>query len=360
MLADQLPDFPWDLLRAAAKLAAAHPAGLIDLSVGTPVDSVATEIQSAAAAALDAHSYPLTAGTSQLVAAQKTWLTNIAQADATNLASIPTIGSKEAVALLPLLLGLTKGATLAIPTLAYPTYAVGAQAVGANVVLADLPNQLTDSVDLVWLNSPSNPTGSVLTEAELKSWIEFARDTKTIVASDECYLTLGWDVKPVSILNHQLNDGNYEYLIALHSLSKRSSLAGYRAAAISGDQKLVSGILQARKHLGLITPTPSQAAATAAWLDEAHAKAQRTVYENRRKVMQQAFTAAGFEIVSSAAGLYLWLTRSEDCWQSVNWLAERGVLVAPGIFYGDAGAEFVRAAMTETDEKINQLAPRLM
>lgn len=360
MLADHLPDFPWDLLQPAAKLAANHPAGLIDLSVGTPVDAVAPEIQAAAAAALDAHAYPLTAGTTALIAAQQTWLAKIAHADVTALGTIPTIGSKEAVALLPLLLGLTGNSKVAIPKLAYPTYAVGAQAVGATVVLADTPAELTESVDFVWLNSPSNPTGNVLTKAELMSWIEFARDTDTVVASDECYLTLGWDESPISILNTQLTGGNYRNLVALHSLSKRSSLAGYRAAAISGDKEIVSALLQARKHLGLITPTPSQAAATAAWLDEAHALKQREVYQNRRKVMQQAFRSAGFEISHSAAGLYLWLTRDEDCWTSVNWLAERGVLVAPGIFYGEAGAKFVRAAMTETDAKINQLRDRLM
>lgn len=360
MLADQLPDFPWDLLQDAAKLAGAHPAGLIDLSVGTPVDSVAPEIQAAAATALDAHSYPLTAGTKELIAAQGAWLCKIAKADFAAIATIPTIGSKEAVALLPMLLGLNASSSVAIPTLAYPTYAVGANAVSAKVVLADTPNQLTEKVDLVWLNSPSNPTGKVLTNAELSDWITFARDTNTIVASDECYLTLGWDQTPTSILNRDLTNGNYQNLIALHSLSKRSSLAGYRAAAISGDKAIVAALLLARKHLGLITPTPSQAAAAAAWSDEAHATKQRSVYQNRRSVMQQAFSSAGFEIVDSAAGLYLWLTRGEDCWQSVNWLAERGILVAPGVFYGAAGSKFVRAAMTETDQKINQLSQRLM
>jgi len=360
LLADQLPDFPWDLLQPAAKLAANHPAGLIDLSVGTPVDSVAPEIQAAAAAALDAHAYPLTAGTSELIAAQKTWLTKVAAADATALGTIPTIGSKEAVALLPFLVGLSRNSKIAIPKLAYPTYAVGALAVGATVVLADKPAELTESVDFVWLNSPSNPTGNVLSKSELMSWIKYSRDTDTIVASDECYLTLGWDETPISILNTELTGGNYRNLIALHSLSKRSSLAGYRAAAISGDKEIVNSLLQVRKHLGLITPTPSQAAATAAWLDDAHALNQREVYQNRRTLMQQSFRSAGFEISHSAAGLYLWLTRDEDCWTSVNWLAERGVLVAPGIFYGEAGRKFIRAAMTETDAKINQLRDRLM
>jgi succinyldiaminopimelate transaminase len=360
LLADKLPDFPWDLLQPAAKLASSHPAGLIDLSVGTPVDPVAPAIQAAAAAALDAHAYPLTAGTSALIAAQQSWLSDIAKADAKNLATIPTIGSKEAVALLPMLLGLDSSSSVAIPALAYPTYAVGAQAVGAKVVLADTAAELTQAVDLVWLNSPSNPTGNVLTAAELKAWITYARDTNTIVASDECYLTLGWDTQPISILDMKLTAGDYKNLIALHSLSKRSSLAGYRAAMISGDKKLVAAILLARKHLGLITPTPSQAAAAAAWLDEAGAQSQKQVYLNRRAVMQQAFVAAGFKISASAAGLYLWLTRDEDCWSSVNWLAERGVLVAPGVFYGAAGENYIRAAMTETDAKINQLASRLM
>jgi succinyldiaminopimelate transaminase len=360
LLANQLPDVPWDLLQPAAELAAAHPDGKIDLSIGTPVDSVDKLIQSAAQAALDAPGYPLTAGSKELVVAQQTWLTRITKADITQLATIPSVGSKEAVALLPFLLGLSKSSTVAIPSLAYPSYAVGAQAVSANVVLADSPDQLDQDVDLVWLNSPANPSGKVLTKNELTSWIDYSRDTKTLIASDECYLTLGWEQEPISILNTELTAGNYTNLIALHSLSKRSSLAGYRAAAISGDKKVISALLQARKHLGLLMPTPSQAAATAAWLDEEHAMRQREIYTRRRKVMQQAFTSAGFKIEESGAGLYLWLTRGEDCWRSVNWLAERGVLVAPGSFYGVAGERFVRAALTEKDEKIAKLANRLM
>ncbi|MBM3690456.1 MAG: succinyldiaminopimelate transaminase [Actinobacteria bacterium] len=360
MLASNLPDVPWDLLQPAADLAAAHPDGKIDLSIGTPVDSVAQVIQSAAAAALNAPGYPLTAGSKELVCAQETWLAKVAGADVSQLSTIPSVGSKEAVALLPFLLGLDASSTVAIPTLAYPSYAVGAQAVKAKVVLADLPNQLAEKVDLVWLNSPANPSGKVLTKSELTSWIEFSRDTNTLIASDECYLTLGWEVKPTSILTTELTNGRYQNLIALHSLSKRSSLAGYRAAAISGDKTIIAALLQARKHLGLLMPTPSQAAATAAWLDEGHALAQREVYLQRRQVMQNAFTSAGFRIEESGAGLYLWLTRDEDCWQSVNWLAERGVLVAPGSFYGTAGNSFIRAALTETDERIAKLANRLV
>ena len=357
MLADQLPDFPWDLLQPAAKLAANHPAGLIDLSVGTPVDAVAPEIQAAAAAALDAHAYPLTAGTAALIAAQQTWLAKIANADATALGTIPTIGSKEAVALLPLLLGLTSNSKVAIPKLAYPTYAVGAQAVGATVVLADTPAELTESVDFVWLNSPSNPTGRVHSDVEIEAVINWSRKYGVLVASDECYLPFPDGKSGKSLLS--LNQGDNTGFIALHSLSKRSNLAGYRAAFAIGDRLIIKRLLEIRKHVGLMVPLPVQRAMTVALQDEGHVRTQAERYRSRRRVLSQVLREAKFDIEHSESGLYIWCTRGERGWDSVAWFADLGIIVTPGSFYGESGTNHVRIALTATDAQIEEAASRI-
>lgn len=366
MLSDRLPDFPWDLLEPIAKIARSHPAGLIDLSVGTPVDSVAEVITKAASLNLDAHAYGLSAGSKGLIEAQTNWLIKTTGVVEGNFNTIASIGSKEAVSLMPLLLGLGSNSVVVIPEIAYPTYEVGAKVVQAEVIRADHPDLVSaKKVDLVWLNSPGNPTGAIADIETLKAWIMFARKHNAVVVCDECYLTLDWEASasgqpPVSILDKRINNGDLSNILALHSLSKRSSMAGYRAAAISGSKPLIEKILLARKHLGLISSSVTQAASVAAWGDEDHAETQKQIYAKRRATMQAAFLSAGFEIKESSAGLYLWMTRNEDGWESAAWLAQFGILVAPGSFYGPKGKNFIRAALTETDERINQISERLM
>jgi Aspartate/tyrosine/aromatic aminotransferase len=187
--------------------------------------------------------------------------------------------------------------------------------------------------------------------------VDWARERGTIVASDECYLSLGWETVPTSILS--VCDGRYDGVLAMHSLSKRSNLAGYRAGYLSGDPALVREILTVRKHAGMIVPAPVQAAMVAALRDESHVAVQRERYRARRALLRPALEKAGFAIEHSAAGLYLWATRDEDCWASVDWFAERGILVAPGTFYGAAGARHVRLAFTATDERVESTVARL-
>lgn len=361
-LASRLPDFPWDRLQPAKDKAAGAPGGLVDLSVGTPVDPAPAVVQRALAAAADAPGYPLTAGTPALRAAIAAFLAG--RFGVTGLAPtavLPTIGSKELVAWLPTLLGLGAGDVVAHPALAYPTYDVGARLAGATPVTADDPQALQGAgpVRLLWVNSPANPTGRVRSPAELRALVTWARGHGVVLASDECYAEFGWDVDPVSVLHPDICDGAHDGLLAIHSLSKRSNLAGYRGAFLAGDPALVAGLLEVRKHAGMIVPAPVQAAMIAALGDPGHVVEQRERYAARRTALRGALQGAGFTIEHSEAGLYLWSSRGEDCWRTVDWLAERGILVAPGEFYGQAGTQHVRVALTATDERVAAAVQRL-
>jgi succinyldiaminopimelate transaminase len=342
-------------------LAAAHPDGPINLSMGTPVDPVPAVIRSALVGAADSPGYPLTAGTTALRDAITDWTVRNCGAVAERIGVLPTIGSKELVAWLPTLLGIGPGDAVVVPTVCYPTYSDGVRLAGAEEIRADSLTAVGPDtrVRLIWVNSPANPTGRVLPAAHLRKVVEWARERGAVVASDECYLPLGWTTEPVSVLSPQVCGESYEGVLAVHSLSKRSNLAGYRAGFVAGDPVLVAELLKVRKHAGMIVPAPVQAAMTAALIDEEHARAQRRRYRKRRERLAAAFVAAGFTIEHSEAGLYLWVTRNEDCWQSVRWLAERGVLTAPGVFYGPSARNHVRVALTESDERIAAVPARL-
>lgn len=359
-VASALPDFPWDLLVPYKRVAADYPAGLIDLSMGSPVDPVAASARAAAAAAADSPGYPTTHGTPEFRQAVATWL--LTALDVPNYppdAVLPTLGSKEAVAWLPLMLGLGAQHTVVAPTLSYPTYEVGAIVAGCTFVRADDPADWPDDVALVWLNSPSNPTGEVLDAEQMRRRVAAARERGAIIASDECYVELTWHARATSVLHSSVNDGDLRGLLALHSLSKRSNLAGYRVASITGDSDLVDTLLQVRKHLGHLVPAPMLAAACAAYADVEHAAQVRAMYERRRQVLSHALLSAGFECDPRAGSLFLWASRSEDCWTTVGGLARAGILVAPGTFYGPAGSRHVRIALTATDAAINAAAARL-
>ncbi|MEU8236893.1 succinyldiaminopimelate transaminase [Actinoplanes missouriensis] len=359
-LSSALPDFPWDLLEPAKAIAAAHPDGIVDLSVGTPVDPVPPVVRRALADTSDTPGYPLTAGTPRLRAAIAGWLSRACGASG-ELGVLPTIGSKELVAWLPTLLGIGPGDVVVIPSVCYPTYEVGARLAGAEVIRSDSLTALGPDrrVKLLWINSPSNPTGKVLPVEHLRKVVSWARERGVVVASDECYLSLGWETTPVSVLSDEVTGGDYTGVLAVHSLSKRSNLAGYRAGFVGGDPALVGELLAVRKHGGMIVPAPVQAAMVAALEDEAHVAEQRGRYATRRDILRSALTKAGFAISHSEAGLYLWATRDEDCWATVDRLARRGILAAPGAFYGPAAAKHVRIALTATDERVSAAADRL-
>jgi succinyldiaminopimelate transaminase len=366
LVSHRLPDFPWDHLTAAAARARAHPDGLVDLSVGTPVDPTPTVIQEALRSAADAPGYPLTIGRVETRQAAIDWLARRHGVRGLGLdAVLPVIGSKELIASLPGHLGVAAGDLVVQPALAYPTYEVGAALCGARSMATDSLTALGPEVPaLLWLNSPSNPTGRVLPASHLRKVVDWCRERGTLLVSDECYLELTWEDDPaVSVLHADVCGGSHEGILAVHSLSKRSNLAGYRCAFVAGDPTLVGELLAVRKNLGLMMPAPQQAAMVAALEADEDAAEQHARYRARRARLRDALVAAGFRIDHSEGSLYLWASRDEDCWETVSWLAERGILAAPGVFYAPvgspAGARHVRVAFTATDERIDAAVARL-
>lgn len=360
-----LADYPWDAVAPYAATARRHPDGIVDLSIGSPVDPTPEVVAQALREATDAHSYPQTVGTPALREAIVQWYERrrgVSGLEPGNV--LPTIGSKELVALLPLLLGLGSGDVVVHPRAAYPTYEVGARLVGATPVAADEPDDFPEGTRLVWINSPGNPDGRVLDLADLRRVVARARDLGAVVVSDECYAELGWDgawaSAPVpSVLDPRVSEGDVTGLLSVYSLSKQSNLAGYRAAFLAGDAAIVARLLTARKHLGLMLPLPVQHAMAAALRDDEHVAGQKELYRRRRDVLRPALERAGFRIDHSEAGLYLWATAGEDAWQTLGRLAELGILAGPGHFYGHHFPQHVRFSLTASLERIESAAARL-
>jgi len=361
----ELPDYPWDAMAPYAARAAEHPDGIVDLSVGSPVDETPQLIRAALADATDAHAYPQTAGTPQLRAAIIEWYARRRGVHGLQEANVlPTIGSKELVALVPLMLGLGDGDVVVHPRAAYPTYAIGAAIAGAQSVAADDPNEWPDATKFIWLNSPGNPDGRVLDVDRLRAARVRAAELGAVIVSDECYAELGWEGQwahePIpSILDDRVTGGDRTNVLAIYSLSKQSNMAGYRAAFAAGCATVIARLLTVRKHAGLMLPAPLQAAMVVALGDDEHVGVQRERYRSRRAVLKPALEAAGFRIDSSQAGLYLWVTRGESAWTSIDSLARLGILAGPGTFYGDHYPNHVRLSLTATDERIAAAASRL-
>jgi succinyldiaminopimelate transaminase len=361
-LAGRLPAFTWDRIAPLREKAGLHPGGSVDLSIGTPVDPVPDLIRAALAEASNAPGYPATWGTPRLRAAAAGWLARAHGVSVPADDILPVVGTKEFIAWLPVMLGLGPGDVVLEPELAYPTYDIGARLAGASVLATDsLLAAGPSRVRLVWVNSPSNPTGRVLPVEHLRKVVAWARERGAVVASDECYISLGFQASPVSVLHPDVCGPSRDGVLAVHSLSKRSNLAGYRAGFVTGDPALVAGLLAVRKQAGMIMPGPVQAAITAALDDDAHAAEQYERYAARRSRLRAAFAAAGWGIDHSEAGLYLWATHpAHDCWSAAEWLAvEGGILVAPGELYGPAGKRHIRVALTATDERIATASSRL-
>jgi succinyldiaminopimelate transaminase len=348
-----LPDFPWDALAPYADKARAHTAGIIDLSQGTPVDATPELIQRVLRESSDSPRYPVTAGTKELQSAIRNWAISHLGASG-DFDVLPVIGSKELVAWLPTIL---ESKQVIYPEVAYPTYLVGALLAQAQPIAVGVDAKTWPSADFAWINTPANPTGRVHSEAEIRSAIDWVRRNNAVLVCDECYIDFGDTEVPTSLLKY--TDGDNANLLVVHSLSKRSSMAGYRGAFVIGDSKLIAKIREIRKHAGMMVPLPIQNSMVAALSDETHVEAQRARYNSRRATLAPALQEAGFRIDDSAAGLYIWCTRSEDSWISVDWLASLGILATPGSFYGPLGANHIRIAMTATDAQITDAAGRI-
>lgn len=360
-----LADYPWDAVVPYRQRAAQHPGGLVDLSIGSPIDPTPEIIRQALADATDAHSYPQTVGTPALREAIVKWYARRRGVpDLTIDNVLPTVGSKELVALLPTLLGLGDGDIVVFPRVAYPTYEVGARVVGAIPIAEDDPARWPEGARLIWINSPGNPDGRTWTVEELAAAVSRARELGAVLASDECYAELGWDGQwahePVpSVLDPRVTGGSRKNLLSVYSLSKQSNLAGYRAAFVAGCARIIGELLTARKHLGLMPPTPVQQAMTVALGDDSHVAAQKELYRARRDVLRPALESGGFRIDGSEAGLYLWATEGKDAWDSMGRLAGLGILAGPGPFYGADAGEHVRLSLTAPLERVEAAVARL-
>lgn len=360
---DRLPEYPWQKLKPFQAIAEQHAKGMVDLSVGSPVDPTPKIIQDAIRDSTNAPGYPTTGGSLEFRAAVAEWFGRRRGVELTVDQVMPTIGSKEFISFLPLMLGIGKGDVIVQPSVAYTAYVVGAALCGAEIISEDDPTKWPENTKLVWINSPGNPDGRVLDVSEMKAAVSRARELGAVLASDECYAELGWghwaETRIPSVLDPRVCEGSYENLIAIYSLSKQSNLAGYRAAFAAGPEDLIKGLVNIRMHSGLIMPAPVQKAVIAALGDEEHVAVEREIYRKRREVLLAAVKAYGFEIAESQAGLYLWATLGEDCWVTVKRMADLGILVVPGEFYEAGGSKYVRFSITATDEKISEGAARL-
>jgi succinyldiaminopimelate transaminase len=370
------PPYPHDRLEALEKIAAAAPGGIVDCSVGTPVDPMPrVAVRALVDAASGATGYPTTIGSAAYRAAASAWIDRRFGCAVVSDEIVACIGTKELVASLPRLLSLRNPArdTVLYPAASYPTYAMGATLAGLRAVPVPVDDRWRLDLGRVaeadaaralvlWLNDPSNPTGVVATPAEMLESVTWARDRGIIVASDECYAEFTYDDDGVAAAPTTALTAGSDGVLAVHSLSKRSNMAGLRAGFVAGDGELVSYIGEVRKHAGLMTPAPIQAAAAAALGDDQHVREQQARYARRRAVALPSLEARGLVHDGGSSAFYLWLRKADgpsDGWAIAAELAETGLLVAPGDFYGDAGVAHARMALTVTDDALALVCDRL-
>jgi succinyldiaminopimelate transaminase len=359
---DRLPEYPWQKLKPYREQAAKHPLGLIDLSVGNPIDPTPAVIQQALDGASDSPGYPTTWGDEKTRTAIAGWYSRRRRVPGLTADNVLlTIGSKEFISWLPIMLGLTAKDALVQPTLAYTAYEVGAAFAGAQLVISDDPEMWPKNTKLIWLNSPGNPNGGVHSVEHLKRCVAKARELGAVIVNDECYAELGWDGLDhiPCILDSEVTGGDVTGILSIYSLSKQSNLAGYRAAFAAGDQSLIKGLVNLRMHSGMMVPNPVQKAMVVAVSDDSHVQHQKELYRARREVLLPALISYGFRVQDSEAGLYLWVTKGKNCWDTISELADLGVLAVPGEFYGEAGKNHVRFSITATDQEIQAAAQRL-
>jgi len=370
------PPYPHDRLRELRAVADAVPGGIVDCSVGTPVDPMPEVARSALAdAAAAATGYPAAIGAPAYREAAAAWIGRRFGIAVSPDAVLACIGTKELVASLPRVLALRdpERDTVLYPAVAYPTYEMGARLAGLRAVPVPLDQRWHLDLSriseadaaralVIWVNEPGNPTGASAGPQHLRAVADWARECGAIVASDECYAEFTYDesgaaAAPVTVLS-----AGHDRVLAVHSLSKRSNMAGLRAGFLAGDAALVSYLGEVRKHAGLMTPTPVQAAAAAALGDDAHVDEQRARYAGRRELAREALREWGLVHDGGPSTFYLWLRATEggeDGWSITRRLAEQGLLVAPGDLYGPDGSAHVRLSLTQTDDRLALAFERL-
>lgn len=334
---------------------------VVDLSVGNPTGPVPEVVRAALAEGSQSRGYPSVRGTLDARRAYTRWLSR--RLGVTGLDPETQVlaisGSKEMVALLPRALGLGAGSAVLQPELAYPTYAVGASVAGARLGTYSAHGRCDSDTRLLWLNTPNNPTGEILSAQALRAAVAACRERGAVLASDEAYLELVWAGRATSALDESVSGPHRTGVIALHSLSKRSNMAGYRAAFMAGDADLIDVVARFREQVGLLVPGPVQHAMRAALDDDGHVVEQHAIYQWRREVLTTALHASGFRVEGSAGGPFLWCTRGETDFVTAAWFADLAVLTVPGSLYGRSGARHVRLALTASDDDIAEAARRI-
>lgn len=359
------PPYPYERLDGLKIAASRHEGGAIDCSIGTPVDAPPDFVVAALAQATGARGYPPSAGTAQFREAAAGWLHRRLHVEVAASQLAACVGTKEFVASLAQYLHLRRPDrdTVLYPAISYPTYAMGATLAGLRAVEVPMREGVLDlaAIDpsdvsralVLWSNSPSNPTGHLDDLGAVARW---GREHDVLVASDECYTEFTWSDRPRTILEHGLDN-----VLAVHSISKRSNLAGVRAGFYAGDPEIVSYLRLVRQHAGLMVAAPVQSAVALAYDDDDHVEDQRDVYYRRLNVLGSALRDAGVACPAPAGSFYLWCSRpGMDGWQLATWLAEvAGLIVSPGELYGPAGSEYARIALVQPDVAIERAAHRL-
>jgi succinyldiaminopimelate transaminase len=370
------PPYPHDRLLELRAIAEAVPGGIVDCSVGTPVDPMPEVARRALAdAAAAATGYPAAIGSPAYREAAAAWIGRRFGVAVSPEAVLACIGTKELVASLPRLLSLRDPSrdTILYPGVAYPTYEMGARLAGLRPVPVPLDEHWLLDVSrisesdaaralVIWVNEPGNPTGGSGGAGHLRAVVDWARGPGTVVASDECYAEFTYDASGSPAAPATVLTAGDNRVLAVHSLSKRSNMAGLRAGFVAGDAGLVSYLGEVRKHAGLMTPAPVQAAAAAALADDTHVDEQRARYARRRAQAVEALGDWGLVHDGGPSTFYLWLRAAdggEDGWSITRRLAERGLLVAPGDLYGPGGSAHVRLSLTQTEDRLALALERL-
>jgi succinyldiaminopimelate transaminase len=359
------PPYPYDRLDTLAGVADQLPGGLVDLSVGTPCDPPPASVVAALSSSDSERGYPPSIGTPALRGAASRWLARRFGVDVPPTQIAACVGTKELVGTLPQWLRLRRPDrdTVLHPAICYPTYEMGATLAGCRSVPVPVDGGLRPRLDAIdpedaaralvlWVNSPANPTGAL---DDLAAAAEWGRTHRVPVFSDECYCEFTWDGPPRTILEHGL-----EGVVAVHSLSKRSNLAGLRVGFYAGDAELVTYLQEVRKHVGLLVPGPAQAAGVVALDDDAHVQIQRERYSARLELMADALSEwSSSDVPLPAGGFYLWF-EVDDGWAFAERLArEGGALVSPGEFYGARSPNYVRVAVVQPSDRLNLVVERL-
>jgi succinyldiaminopimelate transaminase len=361
-----VPPYPHDRLNAGRARAAQRWGNAIDLSIGTPCDPPPAAVVEALGSSNAERGYPTSLGSPRYRAAAAGWMARRLGSTVDPAAEVAAcIGTKEFVATTPQFLKLRSPErdTVLYPAVAYPTYAMGAALAGCRAVAVPLDDawrlnlSAIDPADAaralcLWVNTPGNPAGGL---DDLEAAATWGRTRGVTVLSDECYAEFTWDGPARSILAH-----GSEGVLAVHSLSKRSNLAGMRAGFYAGDRELVHYLSEIRKHAGFMVPGPVQLAGAIAYEDDAHVDEQRRVYRRRVESFAGVLRDVGFDVALPGGSFYLWIAvPGGDAWACTNWLAEQGgVIVSPGEFYGEAATGYIRVALVEPDEKLDEVAKR--